>query len=109
MNSDDDDSEELRAKHLHLFGIRIVGCGYQECVHQGLTRDEARQRFQAWLDKEPEVGDVPLNPPLWECPSCGKHVRCEPTGSDDWGDEEQEEIALGPTCEECDEYMEHVE
>ena len=44
--------------------------------------------------------------PLWECPDCGKQVRCDPTASDDWGDDE---VAVGPTCEECEEYMEFVE
>ena len=43
--------------------------------------------------------------PIWECPSCGKQVRCDPVASDDWGGEE---VAVGPECLECEEEMEAV-
>jgi hypothetical protein len=44
--------------------------------------------------------------PLWECPGCGKHVRCDPTAGDDWAGIED---AAGPTCEECEYEMEPVQ
>jgi len=39
---------------------------------------------------------------LWHCPDCGQVVESDPQASDDWG---CDEIALGPECEHCDEYM----
>jgi hypothetical protein len=44
--------------------------------------------------------------PLWECPGCGKTVRADALCGDDWGGVE---VAQGPECEECDEYMDLIE